>query len=277
MTRRLIVNADDYGICEPVNLGIIKGHREGIITSTTILAGGASAEHAAELARNNPGLGVGVHLCLVLERPVLDPCIIPSITEGGKLYGSSFHFMRRLVVGLVRLSEVEAELRAQIERTIALGIRPTHLDGHQHMHAMPGVLGVVVKLATEFGIPAVRYPVGPWTNKPGAARVAEKVILESIAWSGKGKIDSAGIRHTASFFGLAETGRLSTEALLDILEKLPEGTSELMCHPGLRDDTLAREINWGYGWETELSAVTDARALQYVRDNGIELVSYAGL
>ncbi len=159
--KRLIVNADDFGMAESVNDGIIKGHQHGIITSASFMAGAKAAEHAAILARDNPSLGVGVHLCLTLVRPVADPAKIPSLAPRGLLPGGPFPLMSRLLFGSIKIDEVEIELRAQIERTLALGIKPDHIDGHQHVHMMKRVFDVVMKLAEEYAIPAMRYPVGP--------------------------------------------------------------------------------------------------------------------
>ncbi len=159
--KRLIVNADDFGMAQSVNDGIIKGHQDGIITSTSFMAGAKAAEHAAELAKDNPSLGVGIHLCLTLIRPVSAPANLPTLAPEGFLPGGPFSLMARLMSGRIKKREIESELRAQIERTLAFGIMPDHIDGHQHVHMMPGVFDIALKLAKEYRIPAMRYPVGP--------------------------------------------------------------------------------------------------------------------
>lgn len=275
--RRLIVNADDFGMAEPVNLGIIKGHRDGIITSTSLLACGKWAEHAAGLAKENPGLGVGVHLCLTIEKPLLDPSKLPSLAPGGMLPSSPFQFMRRFAFGLIDKTEVEAELRAQVARTLELGVRPTHVDGHQHMHMMPGVLPIVIRIAIESGIKAIRFPVGPWVGRTGLSGAMEKVVLEGISTVQERCTGLSGLKRANNFFGLAQTGRLDSGSLRDIITQLPDGVSEVMCHPGLRDDALAERLGWGMGWETELKAVTDESVIRAVRDNQVELVNYSRL
>ena len=275
--KRLIVNADDFGMAEPVNLGIVKGHREGIVTSASLLACGTRAEQAALLARENPTLGVGAHLCLTIERSVLAPSALPTLTDGGRLPASPFHLMSRLALGLIDKREIEAELRAQIERALALGITPTHIDGHQHVHMLPGVSPIALRLALEYHIPAIRLPVGPWTEKMGLGRSLEKFFLEHFALARKKQLDAARLKYPDYFFGLARTGRLGTKSLLGIIRRLPEGTSEVMCHPGIRDDALASGRGWGYGWETELRAVTDESVMCAIREDGVELVSFARL
>lgn len=275
--KRLIVNADDFGMANAVDLGIIEGHREGIITSASILTCGESAGHAARLAAENPALGVGVHLCLTGMRPVLDAANIPTITKDGRLLPSPLAFMSRLFFGLVDKAEIKAELSAQVRRAVELGITPTHLDGHQHLHVMPGVFPIVVEIASEFGIRAVRFPVGPSTGGMSPASALEKVFLEYLAGSQEKHIASSGIARPDRFYGLAQTGRLTADDVVRIINGLPDGTSELMCHPGIRDDAAAEMLGWGNGWQTELDAVTDRAVRSAVENCGVELVNFGGL
>jgi hopanoid biosynthesis associated protein HpnK len=274
--KRLIVNADDFGMAESVNDGIIKGHRDGIITSTSFMAGARAAEHAAILARDNPSLGVGVHLCLTLVRPVADPSKIRSLAPNGVLPNGPLPLMSRLLIGSIKIDEVEIELRAQIERTLALGIKPDHIDGHQHVHMMKRVFDVALKLAEEYAIPAMRYPVGPDIGRVRGSRGLEKKIFEGIARKNRRAIEDAGIKFPDCFFGFAETGNLDPEKLLTILEALPDGTSELMCHPGLPSETLA-EDNWGAGWGMELEAVTDESIREKIKAEKIQLIKFSSL
>jgi predicted glycoside hydrolase/deacetylase ChbG (UPF0249 family) len=273
--KRLIVNADDFGLAETVDLGIVKGHKEGIVTSTTLLACGPSVEHAAVLASENPGLGVGVHLCLTRERPVTDPRNIPTIVRDGAFLDNPFSFMARLLSSSINKTEVEAELRAQIEKALSLGIRPTHLDGHQHMHVMPGIFPIVAKLAVQYHIPAVRFPVGPWTGMTPVPRALEKFFLERLTLMQRKLMDSSSLKRPDWFFGLTHTGKLDSNSLCGIIGRLPNGTSELMCHPGMKNDPLVRETGWGHGWETELAALTDGLARERLEAQGVELVNYS--
>lgn len=272
--KRLIVNADDFGMAESVNIGIIRGHREGIVTSTSLLAGGAAAGHAATLAKENPALSVGIHLCLSAERPVTAPERIPSLARNGMLPSGPFDFMLRYTAGRISKNDIETELRAQIEKALSLGVTPSHFDGHQHLYMMPGVFPIAVKLAEEYGIKGVRYPVGPNVGIKSIARAGEKLFLEGFAVRQKRLIDESGLKRPDNFFGLPQTGRMDSAALTEIIENLPKGTSEIMCHPGLPNEVLARKINWGYGWEHELAAVTDKAVKARVNTEGIELSPY---
>jgi hopanoid biosynthesis associated protein HpnK len=275
--KRLIVNADDLGLAETVNDGIVKGHRDGIITSASLLACGGAAAHAAELAAKNPGLGVGIHLCLTLERPVSDPKTVPTLVKAGKFYPGPLPLMARLVSGKISTAEIEAEFRAQVEKALSLGVTPDHIDGHQHVHMMPGVFEAVLKLAREYGIRAVRYPVGPWVGRMGYARTLEKFLLESLAASCKKKLRALDIKITDHFFGLAQTGALGVKALSRIIDGLPDGTSEIMCHPGLGNAELAKRLNWGRGWDKELRAVTDKNIKALLKEKQVELINYSAI
>jgi len=275
--KRLIVNADDLGICEAVDAGIMKAHREGIVGSATLLACGESAAHAAALALENKGLGVGVHLCLTRLRPVTDPAGLKTLARKGSLPAGPLQLMAGLVYGSVDRNEIAAELRAQIQRAFELGIRPTHLDGHQHMHVMPGVFPIVARLAREFDIHSIRFPAGPWIGVKGTFSTVEKFMLELLANTQIPRMEAYGFRRPDRFYGLGLTGRLDADSALEIIRRLPDGTSELMCHPGLRDDEAAKRLGWGDGWEAELAAVTDPRLREALPAIGVELVSYKSL
>jgi len=275
--KRLIVNADDLGLSENVDLGIIQAHRDGIVTSATFLSCGNSYEHAATLLRDNPGLGAGVHLCLTRERPVLDPSKLPSLTAHGRFYNGPGGLMTRLYLGAVRRSEIYEEFSAQVERAVSLGIKPTHLDGHQHIHILPGIAHITVEVAKRFGVPAIRYPVGPVAGPRGIGARVEKFALETLARTQKARLDRAGMHYPDRFYGLAETGSLDAETVRRIIRSLSDGTSELMCHPGLPDDALAKRTGWGYGWEGELNAVTASGLRELAGECGVELVGYGAL
>ena len=153
------------------------------------------------------------------------------------------------------------ELFAQAERAVSLGVRPTHIDGHQHVHVLPRVFSAALAVAKKHGVPAMRLPAGSF-------------FLEYFSKRRKETLRAAGMKYPDFFFGLAETGTLDAASLASIIRALPEGTSELMCHPGTRDDLLAEASGWGMGWEADLSAVTDEGIRKLAESEGIELISY---
>ena len=280
--KRLIVNADDFGLHPAVNRAIIKGYEEGSIRSTSLIASGRAAEEAAALARSRPGLGVGVHLTLVAERPVLPPAKIPSlIGSEGMLLPDHVAFIKRYISGGISMTELRAECEAQIERTRALGVEPTHLDSHQHLHVLPGVAALVATIAVEHGFKKVRFPgeAFRFTGSCGASfgRYIAKCGLTACARFARPIFHRAGLSSPDAFFGMLTGGRLLTRNLMTILRSLPEGVSEIMIHPGDDNAALGALYAWGYHWEEELASATSEEAMQYIGERSIRLISYKEL
>lgn len=219
--KELIVNADDFGFTHEVNAGIVHAHRHGVLTSTTLMANGDAFEDAVRLARETPSLDIGAHLVLVQGRSLVTGKRFPERP-------------RELIAELARSRlNVYAELRAQIEKIIAAGIKPTHLDSHKHTHLLPGVFRAVVRLAHEFEIPYVRLPLDasiPFASLPCAA----------AARFYRGVAGRSGVRMTDNFLGFRLTGSLTEHTFAAALSKLPEGTTEFMCHPGFLGPELER-------------------------------------
>lgn len=280
--KKLIVNADDFGLHPAVNRAIIAGHEGGCITSTTIMPGGAAFADAAQLAATQPALGVGVHLTLVAERPVADPAAIPSLVDGdGRLSSHYPAFLARFLRGRVSLAEVRTELAAQVAKAAAVGIRVTHLDSHQHLHVLPGIIEIVLDLADEYEIPALRIPGEPFLFAGGypcsASRLLGRTGLSTLAALARRKARRRGLAVPDHFFGMLAGGNLREEYLLAIIDRLPDGVSEIMTHPGDDDAALGALYGWSYRWQAELAAVTSGEVARRIAARGVELVSFRGL
>ncbi|HEV2387450.1 MAG TPA: hopanoid biosynthesis-associated protein HpnK [Candidatus Acidoferrales bacterium] len=289
--RRLIVNGDDFGYTRGVNAGIVRAYRHGILTSTTLMATGEAFEDAVRLALENPGMGVGAHLVLVGGKAVTPPEKIPSLADPtGRLPGTPAALVARLALGRMKQADLEAEIAAQIGRIRAAGIRPTHVDTHKHTHFYPGVMKAVARMASEFGIDAVRKPyenlrtlLGRGGAKSGRARGQfPRSLAAATAGIGHGRFRrlaaARGLRTPDYFCGIRWTGSLSPAALLRILERLPEGTTEMMCHPGLHDDDLERaRTRLKRERQQELEALTAPEVVRAASERGILLISYREL
>jgi predicted glycoside hydrolase/deacetylase ChbG (UPF0249 family) len=285
------VNADDFGLTENVNRGILDAHREGIVTSTTLLANGMAFETAAAASKRFPRLGIGVHLNLTEGMPVADPFLIRTLVDrGGRLHMTPTRLWAGIATGQVSLSDIEFELRAQVSKVIRAGIRPTHLDGHKHVHVLPPVSEVVLRLAREFRIPAVRCPMeqnahasAPLRNHRLSRISTIKQFLISRAVSGQAKnfrkkLARVGLLYPTYFYGLSQTGFLDARAIREILQELPPGTSELMCHPGYRDIELERTgTRLLTQREIEIQGLTAPSVKNLVASGGIEVWNYKGL
>lgn len=280
--KQLIINADDFGLHEQINLGIIAGYLQGCITSTSLMAGAPAFAHAAALAAAYPQLGIGIHLTLVGGRPVADPGQIPSLVDkDGMLCGSYPEFLKRYCMAGIRLKEVCRELTAQVEKVTAAGIPVTHLDSHQHLHVVPGIVEIVLDLAKKFDIRAVRIPAEPLLffggYRPSAGRWVGRTGLSILAGLARTKAKAADIAAPEQFYGMLAGGSMDERLLLNIIDSLSAGTTEVMLHPGLDDAVLSQVFSWHYHWQQELAAVTSRQVLNRLEQAEIQLVSFAQL
>ena len=289
--KQLIVNADDFGLAPGVIRAILEAHRTGIVTSTTILANAAAFDEAASAALATPSLAIGVHLNLTQGRPISDPSQLGSlVTPAGEFLGNAEALYARLLTGRVPLDAVERELHAQIQRVFAAGIRPTHLDGHQHFHLWPPVFALVARLASEYGMAGVRCPRERradfhllWRRN---ASLRGKILLQAgvglglafLAVASRAALAAAHVATPDYFYGVSATGYLDRGTLAGVLQDVPHGVSELMCHPGYVDATLQRvETRLVRQREMEFDAVADPGARALVTELGIQLVTYRAL
>jgi predicted glycoside hydrolase/deacetylase ChbG (UPF0249 family) len=263
---RLIVNADDFGFTRDVNAGIVEAHRNGILTATTLMANGAAFDDAVTLARQNPSLDVGCHLVLVQGQSIADPSrALPStITE----------LIRALLRGKLPVYE---ELLAQVRKIVRAGIRPTHLDTHKHTHLLPPVLDAVARLAREFRIPWVRRPFDFGIDR--GARIEKSAFALGMRVTRPAFARTLGeLKMTDHFAGFQITGTLRQSNLIQTLERLPEGLTEFMCHPGkLGPDLRAAATRLKQSRELELAALVSPEVRSAIERRGIELVNYRRL
>jgi chitin disaccharide deacetylase len=278
---RLVVSADDFGISPRINEGVVRAHREGIVTSASLMAVGRAFEHAVQCCRDTPTLDIGVHLTLTAEQPLLTSRS-SLIGGGGRFPESAGPFLRRWLTCSLRQADVQAEWSAQIERILAQGIRLTHLDSHQHVHCLPGLANLSQRLAKRYGIPFVRVPVeglrgGQWSSLHGIKRLFGATAL-GCCWmlarlTGAKKTKWGEMR----FLGFHDGGRLDELRLKRMLRALRPGqTYELMCHPGLRPDEPDVQ-RWAYRHEVEMHALIQPSIRSEIATRGIQLCSFAEL
>lgn len=280
--KQLIVNADDFGLHENINLGIIEGYTKGCITSTSIMAGAPAFNHAVALAAAHPQLGVGVHLTLVGGPPAAEPGQIASLIDSDGLLCSSYPaFLKKFCSAGIRLEHVRQELTEQVKKVLATGINVTHLDSHQHMHVVPGIIEIVIDIAKKFGIQAMRIPAEPLLFfggfRPAVGRVIGRSGLSLLASLARLKAQRAGLAAPDHFYGMIAGGTMEERFLLRIIEELPDGLSEIMVHPGLNNSLLNQVFTWEYHWQQELAAVTSPRVHEHLEQRQVKLVSFATL
>ena len=248
--KRLIVNADDFGRTAGINRGVVEAHERGIVTSATLMVNYPAAEEAAAIARDNPGLGIGLHVQLTGGPSALPAERLQSMVDASGRLPSKPE-------GLVGPDpgEVLAEARAQLARFQAiLGRLPTHFDSHHHSHRTPAVLEAVVTLGRETGRPV----------RNASPEMAARLGREGIKTTD---------RFVEDFFGDDAT----LDGLLGILHRLQPGATELMCHPAVVDDELRAGSGYAEPRTRELAVLTREEAKQALREEGIELVHFGHL
>jgi predicted glycoside hydrolase/deacetylase ChbG (UPF0249 family) len=274
-STRLVINADDLGLHPALDAGILRAHREGIVTSATVLVRGPSAEQAVPRARKQ-GLALGVHLAFCTRLPPAAPAShVPTMAPGGLLRASWADFARAWLTGQVRREELELELAAQVRRAKELGAEVDHLDAHQHLHLLPGVRPLVEALTLREGLPLRwpdRLPRVSWLRAPGPA--VKTSLLSLLARSAPRP--PPGVRRVSAG-GIFEAGQLTESALLALLESLPPGDFELGCHPGEGRPHVPEDPAWTYGWQSELDALTSPRVKARLEQLGVELTTYGAL
>jgi len=249
--RRLIVNADDFGLTQGVNKAVLELRRANALTSATLMATAAQLNEAVNIAGQLPSLGVGCHVILVDGTPALPPSEIPSLIDPSSQNGTAFRpklsaFVTDLLRGRINDAEIEAEATAQIKKLLQAGVHVTHLDTHKHTHMFPGVLRPLVRAALACGIKAIRNPFEPnWslnaTANAGHVRKMQVRLLRSQSAAFTAEVSRAGLLTTDGAIGVLATGTLDTQTIRNLLAAMPDGTWELVCHPGYNDAALQQQ------------------------------------
>jgi hopanoid biosynthesis associated protein HpnK len=285
--RRLIVNADDFGLTSGVNRAIVEAHERGIVTSATMMANGTAVTEAVNTARNAPGLGVGCHVVLVDGVPLSDPSQIGSLLDGNgsqrfraSLSDFAIQCFRRKLVP----AEIQDEAARQIRKLQAEGISVSHLDTHKHTHLFPQVLQPLLRAANACGVHAIRNPVelipfGRVAENPGLwKRWAQVRVLNRVARRFRSMVQDAGLRTPDGSIGIVATGLMDETILRFLIEHIPEGTWELVCHPGYDDPDLARAgTRLRAARVRELELLKSAEIRRELEAREIKLVSYRDL
>ena len=262
--KQLIVNADDFGFTPDVNEGIVEAHRAGILTATTLMANGGAFDDAVRLARETPSLDIGCHLVLVSGRSVLTGQAFPPTVA------------KLLVAIAKREIRIHDELAAQVRKIVDAGVAPTHLDTHKHTHLAPPVLEAVARLADEFDIRWVRRPFDfPMTTDAPLLKRATSRALGMVRRSFHRTLARRHCLTTDTFAGFQITGRFRTAELVELIRQLPDGLTELMCHPGRCGEALRQaRTRLKESREEELQALIAPETRRALEANGVELVNY---
>jgi chitin disaccharide deacetylase len=285
--RRLIVNADDFGLTPGVNRAIVEAHRNGIVTSSTLMATGGAFDDAAKDARSLPNLSTGCHVLLVDAKPVLQPEAVADLIDpasGNQFRDTLGPFARRAAGGKISGDHIEAETTAQIRKLQAAGISVSHIDSHKHTHILPQVLRPLLRAANACGVKAVRNPFGPLrisllSGHLELWRQYGKVsLLKWLAGWFRSEVSRAGMATTDGTIGIVTTGFLTQDLLNHMVQTLPEGTWELVCHPGYNDADLDQiKTRLRASRAAELEILTSEETRQLLAKHRIDLINFRDL
>jgi hopanoid biosynthesis associated protein HpnK len=279
MSRKVIINADDFGLCEGVNRGIFRARTDGILTSATLMARAEGAEEAIDLARQMPDLGVGVHLNLVEGKPVSeDPKVGVLLNAEGEFGYSASRLAIKSLISRQIAEAIEIELAAQIAWILDRRIVPTHLDSHKHVHAFPTIWPIVCRLAGRFGISAVRWPYEPtWvanskTPPPTTGGQKRARIVRLMAKLAR-RADANFIKNEV-LFGVAHTGKIDVEFWTMVFEDTSFGIAEVMTHPGYTEGLDASKTRLVDARVAEMDALCTDDMKRMMHDADIEGTHY---
>lgn len=284
VARRLIVSADDFGLSAGVNAGIMRAHREGILTNASLMVNGVACAEAVELARATPTLGVGLHLVLLQGKAALAPHDIPALVDGSGMFRNN-----PVAVGLryfftpgVR-AHLEREVCAQLEKFLATGVPLSHVDGHLNIHMHPTILGILLRVAPRYGIRALRLPREPLDvslrldGRHRARKRIEAATFGRLVAFAQPRLAAHGIRHPDHLFGLHQSGHMTERYVLGVIDALPPGVTEIYSHASHPDAETQRWRPADYESEAELAALTSVRVRAALEAAGIERINYRDL
>jgi hopanoid biosynthesis associated protein HpnK len=271
---RLIVTGDDFGLALPVNEAIEAAHRHGVLSAASLMVGAPAAADAIRRAHALPGLAVGLYLTLVNGRPVSPPERIPALVDNaGRFATDLFRAGLNFFFNPQARSQLALEIRAQFEAFRTSGLALDHADAHCHMHMHPTVLALMLAIGRDYGLKAVRVPIEPGDSEQSLSARAHGL------WAGRlrARVERAGLMSNDAVLGLADTGAMNEACVLRLIERLPEGVSEMYFHPATQPTPDLLQANPGYDYEGELAALMSPRVKAALAARGLTPIAYRDL
>jgi len=281
--KRLIITADDFGLSSGINRAVEQAWHDGLLTCASIMPGAGAFEEAADIARRNPGLQVGLHLTLVQGHAVLPPADIPGLADAEGNFsdnpvtaGIRYFFDRGLYFQLKR------EIEAQITRVLDAGIPLTHIDGHLNMHLHPTVFRILVELMPRYGITSFRLAQERllhnlrFDRERKFGKTLECLIFGLLTGHARPELDRLGIRYAAEVKGVLNSGRMTEAYILGILGGVREGLTEIYFHPGILPDAEISRRMPDYRHQEELAAITSKAVRERLKQLQVQVQNYRG-
>jgi hopanoid biosynthesis associated protein HpnK len=281
--KQLIITSDDFGLSSGVNRAVEQGWNDGLLTCASIMPGAAAFDEAVAIARRNPGLQVGLHLTLVQGRGVLPPAEIPDLvdnegnfTDNPVKAGIRYFFDRGLYCQLKR------EIEAQILRVLDAGVSLTHIDGHLNIHLHPTVFRILTELMPRYGITTFRVArerlshTLQFDRERLFGKTLENCIFGFLTNHACPELDRMGIRYALEVKGVLNSGRMTEEYILNIIDGLLDGVTEIYFHPGILPDAEISRRMPDYRHQEELAAITSRTVRQRLLELQITVQNYRG-
>jgi predicted glycoside hydrolase/deacetylase ChbG (UPF0249 family) len=284
--KRVIITADDLGIDKNINRGIIESFNNGLLKSTALLMNAPETEEGVQLALQHPGLETGIHLSIVEGISLRG--VHSTITDSLSYFSGKIclirhwkNFLKKYALGKIDFHELEEELDLQIRSFLKHFEMIPFINGTQHMHLMPKVWKIVLRLAKKYNVKSVRLPglVRPsklWLNK----RLPLLIPFQLLGERSKPDCRKAGIKYPMDVMGMQFSGHIDESKLLLLLDNIHTDTAEIVMHPGYESIALRRDLPWAYDtfdWDSERKAIQSEKVRKYIQDNHIELINFSEL
>jgi chitin disaccharide deacetylase len=280
--KKLIISGDDFGLHSSINEAIEKGFQEGVLTSASILVNGKKFDEAVRISKRNPKLGIGLHFNIIEGLSIAGEKNVSSIVdEKGLFFDSHNTLAKKIIIGKAKLEEIELELDAQINYCNKSGLSITHIDSHRHLHMLPEVYKLVVKVSNKYGINKFRYLNPPLVDI--SVSINFKIILSIFFKIIKNRF-TKNVITPDYFLGFFNSGNLKYNYIHDVLKKIKSGIIEIGFHPGLDNEILTNTFStwnnyydYSFDWEGDFNTIINPKFKEYVEENDIKLESYESL
>jgi len=281
--KQLIITADDFGLSGGVNRAIEQGWKNGLLTVASIMPGGAAFAEAVKISRRNPGLQVGLHLTLVQGRSVLPPAEIPALVDaGGNFSANPVRAGIRYFLDRGLYCQLKREIEAQIKKVLDAGIVLSHIDGHLNIHLHPTVFRILIELMPRYGISTFRLAQERlaenlrFDGRRKFNKILESLIFTSLVDHARPELDRIGIQYAAEVKGVLNSGRMTEAYVLNILDGIRDGLTEIYFHPGILPDAEISRRMPDYRHQEELAAIVSPTVRERLKELQIQLQNYRG-
>lgn len=275
------MNADDFGLSPGINRGVMESVRRGYVSSVSLCVSGRALDEALALIKENPQLDVGLHIVLVGERPVARPGEIKSLLDNaGNFHKDALVFFRRYLLHRINAQEIEREINAQFQKARAAGINITHVDSHQHLHMLPGIMEITIRMCRRYNVPFIRTcfcpPARHWRSA-GKGKIFVQLGLNMLSVLARGKILARGLHSVDFSSGALHSGALNEGLFSAFLSSLKNGVTEIICHPACAEASLPGEYaKAGYGEGEHRFLISDKPGV-YIKNNRVVLADFSGI